>query len=86
MKVTKPSTIVENKKIQLTEEELKKVSVDALQDDELDLVTGGVRTYGPTLYRLKSRSALPCAMRSLSAALTGSCSRNARASAIDPYG
>ena len=26
-KVTKPSTIVENKKIQLTEEELKKVSV-----------------------------------------------------------
>jgi hypothetical protein len=48
-KVTNPSTIVENKKIQLTEEELKKVSVDALQDDELDLVTGGVRSNGPIL-------------------------------------
>jgi len=48
-KVTKPSTIVENKKIQLTEEELKKVSVDALQDDELDLVTGGVRSNGPIM-------------------------------------
>jgi hypothetical protein len=48
-KVTKPSTIVENKKIQLTEEDLKKVSVDALQDDELDLVTGGVRSNGPIL-------------------------------------
>ena len=48
-KDTKPSTIVENKKIQLTEEELKKVSVDALQDDELDLATGGVRTYGPIM-------------------------------------
>jgi hypothetical protein len=48
-KVTKPSTIVENKKIQLTEEELKKVSVEALQDDELDLATGGVRTYGPIM-------------------------------------
>jgi hypothetical protein len=48
-KVTKPSTIAENKKIQLTEEELKKVSVDALQDDELDLATGGVRTYGPIM-------------------------------------
>jgi bacteriocin-like protein len=29
-KVTKPSTIVENKKIQLTEEELKKVSGGSL--------------------------------------------------------
>jgi hypothetical protein len=48
-KVMNPSTIVENKKIQLTEEELKKVSVDALQDDELDLVTGGVRSYGPIM-------------------------------------
>jgi hypothetical protein len=48
-KVTKPSTIAENKKTQLTEEELKKVSVGALQDDELDLATGGVRTYGPIM-------------------------------------
>ena len=48
-KDTKRSTIVENKKIQLTEEELKKVSVDALQDDELDLVTGGVRSNGPIM-------------------------------------
>ena len=48
-KDTKPSTIVENKKIQLTEEELKKVSVDALEDDELDLVTGGVRSNGPIM-------------------------------------
>jgi hypothetical protein len=48
-KDTKPSTIVENQKTQLTEEELKKVSVDALQDDELDLVAGGVRTYGPIM-------------------------------------
>ena len=48
-KDTKPNAIVENQKIQLTEEELKKVSVDALQDDELDLVTGGVRTYGPIM-------------------------------------
>jgi hypothetical protein len=48
-KPTKPSTIVENQKTQLTEEELKKVSVDALQDDELHLATGGVRTYGPIM-------------------------------------
>ena len=48
-KVTEPSTIVENQKTQLTEEELKKVSVGALQDDELDLATGGVRTYGPIM-------------------------------------
>ena len=46
-KVMKPSAIVEDKKIQLTQEELKKVSVGALHDDELDLATGGVRTYGP---------------------------------------
>jgi hypothetical protein len=39
----------ENKKTWLTEEELKKVSVGALQDDELGLVTGGVRTYGPIM-------------------------------------
>ena len=38
-----------NPKTQLTEEELKKVSVGALQDDELDLATGGVRTYGPIM-------------------------------------
>ena len=33
-KPTKPSTIVENKKIQLTEEELKKVSGGTLSDPE----------------------------------------------------
>jgi bacteriocin-like protein len=33
-KDTKPSTIVENKKIQLTEEELKKVSGGVLSDPE----------------------------------------------------
>jgi bacteriocin-like protein len=33
-KVTKPSTIAENKKIQLTEEELKKVSGGTLSDPE----------------------------------------------------
>jgi bacteriocin-like protein len=33
-KVTNPSTIVENKKIQLTEEELKKVSGGKLSDPE----------------------------------------------------
>jgi len=38
---------------------------------------------GTPLYNLKRFSALPCAMRSLSAALTGSCSRNARPSGID---
>ena len=32
----------------VTEEE-KWSSVGALQDDELDLVTGGVRTYGPIM-------------------------------------
>jgi len=34
-------------------------------------------------YSLNSFSALPCAMRSLSSALTGICSRNARAAGID---
>jgi bacteriocin-like protein len=33
-KDTKPSTVVENKKIQLTEEELKKVSGGTLSDPE----------------------------------------------------
>jgi bacteriocin-like protein len=33
-KDTKPTTIVENKKIQLTEEELKKVSGGTLSDPE----------------------------------------------------
>ena len=35
-------------------------------------------------YSLKSCSALPCAMRSRSAGVTGIWSRNVRASAIDP--
>src|SRR5580704_14853191 len=35
-------------------------------------------------YSPNSFSALPCAMRSLSAALTGICSRKARAFAIEP--
>jgi hypothetical protein len=35
-------------------------------------------------YKLNSFSALPWAMRSLSAALTGICSRKARACAIEP--
>src|SRR5262245_42337834 len=37
-------------------------------------------------YKPKSVSALPCAIRSRSPSLTGSCCRNACASAIDPYG
>ena len=39
-----------------------------------------------SLYKPNSFSALPCAMRSRSASLTGRCCRNVRASAIDPYG
>ena len=37
-------------------------------------------------YTLNSFSALPWAMRSRSAALTGICSRKVRAAAIEPYG
>jgi hypothetical protein len=43
-------------------------------------------TGSPEVYRLKSRSALPCAIRSRSATLTGRRSRNERASTIDSYG
>ena len=39
-----------------------------------------------TLSTPSSRSALPCAMRSRSAGVSDRCSRNARASDIDPYG
>jgi hypothetical protein len=58
-------------------------SAQALHSDTDD------RAKGPgsaAIYRLKSRSALPCAMRFRSASVTGIWFRKARASAIDPYG
>ena len=42
MKVTKPSTIVENKKIQLTEEELKKVLVPTNENSPPQLTVNRV--------------------------------------------
>jgi hypothetical protein len=58
-------------------------SADAVSICELRRPTVGFASLNPP-YKLNSFSALPCAMRSRSAALTGSCSRNARAATIDP--
>jgi hypothetical protein len=44
MKATKMTNDIEEETKDIPEE-----SVGALQDDELDLVTGGVRTYGPIM-------------------------------------
>jgi hypothetical protein len=48
MKATKMTNDIEEETKALTEEE-EWFGVGALQDDELDLVTGGVRTYGPIM-------------------------------------
>jgi hypothetical protein len=45
MKATKMTNDIEEE----TTKDIPEESVGALQDDELDLVTGGVRTYGPIM-------------------------------------
>jgi hypothetical protein len=56
MKAAKMTNDIEEETKAVPEEEKRKTSpedklpkVGALQDDELDLVTGGVRTYGPIM-------------------------------------
>jgi len=55
-----------------------------LDSTKCDIADRAKGSGSPAVYTLKIRSALPCAMRFRSVAVTGIWSKNKRASAIDP--
>ncbi len=61
-------------------------AIHAFHANKQDVDARDERGHDGLPYSLNSFSALPCAMRSLSAAGTGIWSRNARACGIDWYG